>query len=153
VFTAQYGLSHSIEMRLSRPLQAAPWVGRSVAGLSQWRPGFHPKAVLVRSITHKLLYGHVSLPVLRFSRQCHSSNAPYSSSSTCCSLPAGQTGEAWEPSEEHCSFGNRERWIEKYFHFFFHSASKESRSDTLQPLLYGDRSAFDGEIRLLPLQL
>jgi hypothetical protein len=54
-------------------------------------------------------------------------------------LPAGQTGEAWEPSEKHCSFGNRERWIEKYFHFLFHSASKELRSDTLQPLLYGDR--------------
>jgi hypothetical protein len=64
-------------------------------------------------------------------------------------LPAGQTGEAWKHSEKHRSFGNWERWIEKYL---FHSASKESRSDTLQPLLCGDRrikySAFDGEIRL-----
>ena len=157
MFTARYGMNHSIQTRListftgramgravsRRPLTVEARVPPQVSPCEVYHTqtsiwaGFSPSTSIFPSVSFQqrsvLIFIHMLL------------------------LPAGQTGEAWEPSEKHCSFGNRERWIEKYFHFLFHSASKESRSDTLQPLLYSDRrvtySAFDGEIRLLSLQL
>ena len=49
----------------------------------------------------------------------HSTNAPYSSSSTL--LLPGQTAEAWERSQKKCSFGNPEGALNrgKYFHLDF----------------------------------
>jgi hypothetical protein len=115
------------------------------------------QSVYVRFITHKLVFGQVALPVLRFSCQCHSSNAPYSSSSTRCSYQKDKRTKPGNLRKNTALIGNRVRWIEKYFHFLLHSPAKASRSDTTEPVFNGDRrvmySAFDREIRSLPLQL
>jgi len=55
---------------------AAPWLRRSVAGLSPRRPRFDPSSVHVRFVVEKVALWQVFLPVLQFSPcQCFSTNA------------------------------------------------------------------------------
>jgi len=56
-----------------------PWLRRLVAGLAPRKPGFDPRSFPVRFVVNKVALGQV------FPCQCHSTNAPYSSSPTCCS--------------------------------------------------------------------
>jgi hypothetical protein len=44
-----------------------PWLRRSVAGLSPWRPGFDPGSVHVGIVVDKVALGQVFPRVLRFS--------------------------------------------------------------------------------------
>jgi len=125
MFTARYKLNHSIYMRL-----ISTFTGRAMGRAVSHRPlalearvpsqgsscemyhtqtgiwtGFSPSTSIFPSVSFQQRYVLIFIYMLL--------------------LPEGQTGAACEPSAKHCSFANRERWIEKYFHFLFHSASKE----------------------------
>jgi len=60
----------------------APWLSRSVAGISPQKPGFDPRPVRVEFVVDKVAMGQSPLPqrYFDFSCQYHSTNALYSSS-------------------------------------------------------------------------
>jgi hypothetical protein len=64
---------------------ALPQLGCLTAGLSPGRPGFHPRAVYVRCVVDEVAMVQDSLSTSVFHCLYHSTIAPYSSSSTCCS--------------------------------------------------------------------
>ena len=73
------------------------------AGPSPRWPQFDHKSVNVRMAVHQVAMKQVSLRVLPFSRQYHSNDAPFSSSTMCC----GQMAETSVSSKkEQCPFGN-----------------------------------------------
>ena len=102
LFSVRYGLNLYVVCSV---LPAVPWLRQLVAGLSP--PGFDPRSVHVRCVVDRMALGQVFLPVLQFFPcKYRTTCAPHSSSSICCSLPAGRRSEAWEPSKKQFSFGN-----------------------------------------------
>jgi len=95
-----------------------PRLGRSVAGLSPRRPMFDPRSGHVRFVV-KLLWARFFSQYFGFPRQYHSTNAPYSSSSTCCSY---QRDKRAKRDNVQISSGRRsrqtdtgQRWTEQHF--------------------------------------
>jgi hypothetical protein len=72
------------------------WLRRLVVRLSLPKPRFDRGPAHARFVMDKVTLGRGFLTVSRFSRQYHSTSAPYSSSSELL-LSEGQTGQAWEP--------------------------------------------------------
>jgi hypothetical protein len=82
-FTVWYGLYFCAQFRRMSVL-------RLVACLSPLESRFVPRTIHVRFVVFKRALGQVCLPVLRISCHYHSTNAPYSSPSTCCSYQNGK---------------------------------------------------------------
>ena len=91
-----------------------------VSGFSTRRPGFDSRSFHVRFMVDKVALGQVFLRVLRFFPcQYHSTSAPYSSSSTCCSYRTdkqAKTGNLPKYNAASKKEKKRELWVEKYFH-------------------------------------
>jgi hypothetical protein len=81
VFTARYGLNINTQLR--------PFL------FSPRRFGLHPGPVHVRFMVHTAALLHVSLPVLQFPCQYHSTDGTRSLSSTCCSYQKDKRAKCW----------------------------------------------------------
>jgi hypothetical protein len=106
----------------------------------------------VRFIIRKLAVGQVSLPVLLFSRQSHSSNNLHDA------LTRRTNGLSLETFRKAVLFRKSGALDRKVLSLLAAlGLGAESISDTMEPLFNGNRkvmyNAFDGETRLLPLQL
>jgi hypothetical protein len=100
-------------------------LGRSVTSQSSLRPGFDLRSVRVRFVVNKVALGHVFLlSASLFPCQYHSTIAPYSSSSTCCSYQKDKRAKPGNLPKSDALSEIRERWTEKCFNFFYALGSK-----------------------------
>jgi hypothetical protein len=80
VISARYEVKLCIGFRwISVLKEVVPWLRWFVADIWPWRPGFDPASVRLRFVGMEF-----SPSTSVFPCQCHSTNAPYWSSSTCC---------------------------------------------------------------------
>ena len=100
---------------------ALPCLGRLVVGFSARRPGFDPRSTILdlwwtsSKATGFPPWGFV------FPFRYHPTNAPYSSSSTCCSYYRIITAKPEKPSTKRCSFENLGSvGLKSTFTFFSH---------------------------------
>ena len=80
-----------------------------------------------------------SLNMSVFSCQYHSTNAPYSSSSKCCSYQKDEWAKSGKLPKYHTRSKIGEHWIQKYFSFFAFRGLRDkghvTMFETLSPLL------------------
>jgi len=74
------------------------------------------RPVYVRFVVYKVAFEQVFLLLRHFAAcQYHSSNAPYSYSSSCCCHSNGQSGPTWQPPKSNSLSEMGEHWIQNYF--------------------------------------
>jgi hypothetical protein len=85
-----------------------PWLGRLVADLSLWSPGFHFSSTHGDLCGTKWHWDKLSSAYFRFALSVPSHQCSILIFIYTLLLPGRETGEVWEPFKKQCLFGNHE---------------------------------------------